>query len=77
MNENQQLLNQFKAVFRAGIKPHQTIGGEFEHFIVHRDTLKSYDYYMENGIREILVKLKSRGWHTNEPDEKILSLENA
>lgn len=38
------------------------LGTEFEHFIVDRETLKSYGYFGADGIGEILRRLIALGW---------------
>jgi len=38
------------------------IGTEFEHFIINKTTLESYNYFQEDGIGTILNKLSLMGW---------------
>lgn len=76
MHLQQTLQQRMVAYFASGIKAARTIGGEFEHFVVRRDTLESYNYYEPEGIRDILIQLKQRGWRTNQEDDKLMFLEN-
>ncbi len=79
MDVNQDLKSGLIACFEAGIKPNQWIGAEFEHFVVDRTSLRTYDYYEPNGIRSILLELKNHGWQTHQSDDKLmfLQIENA
>lgn len=58
-----------------GCKDSHTIGAEFEHFIVDRKTMRSYNYYEPEGIREVLLKLKSRGWQSPDSEDSLMYLE--
>lgn len=74
MNETQQLITDMVDLFKSGIKKEHLIGAEFEHFVVNRETLRTYDYYEENGVAAILIKMKALGWQTNDKDEAIMQM---
>lgn len=71
----QQAQNDISKIIRAGEKQSQTFGGEFEHFIINRQTLQTYDYYEPNGIKAILLQLKALGWQTEDDEDAITHLE--
>lgn len=71
----QQAQRDITEIIRAGEKQAQTFGGEFEHFIINRQTLQTYDYYEPNGIRSILLQLKALGWQSSDDEAKITHLE--
>jgi len=60
--------------FYSGIKKDKLIGAEFEHFIVNRTTLRTYNYYEEYGIESILNALLQYGWESNTLEGPLLSL---
>lgn len=55
---NQRLVN----MFARGEKKVELLGVEFEHFLVDRDTLRSYDYFEPSGQYDIAKALVKRGW---------------
>ncbi len=51
--------------FKAGEKKGQYLGVEFEHFLIDKDTLRSYSYFEEGGQRDIASALEALGWHVD------------
>lgn len=51
-----------KDYFKSGEKVSKKIGVEFEHFLVSKADLRSYEYFEENGQKQLMHKLVSRGW---------------
>lgn len=50
------------------------IGTEFEHFILHKDTLKTVTYSEINGVAHTLKELETIGWKADYDKGHILSL---
>lgn len=50
------------------------IGAEFEHFIVHKDTLETVHYGELNGVAHTLEKLADKGWNPQYIKGHILGL---
>jgi len=49
--------------FEDGIKKEAFyLGTEFEHIIINKNTMESYSYFDDGGIRDILTKLSKLGW---------------
>ncbi|MCK8059926.1 MULTISPECIES: glutamate-cysteine ligase family protein [unclassified Fusibacter] len=74
MTKREEVKEQLISVFKSGIKSNYLIGAEFEHFIVRRSTLESYNYYEENGIKDILLKMKSYGWNSDDATDAIMMM---
>lgn len=52
------------------------LGMEFEHFLLDRETLRSYDYFEENGQKQLMEALVQRDWKIlTQEDDYILGLE--
>ncbi len=51
------------------VKEPDLLGMEFEHFLVDRSTLRSYDYHEKNGQRDLLEALIKRGWRSFSAEE--------
>lgn len=52
------------------------LGMEFEHFLLDRETLRSYDYFEENGQRQMMKDLTEKDWKIIiQEDDYILGLE--
>lgn len=52
------------------------LGAEMEHFLINRDTLRSYQYDEPNGQKDIMERLHSSGWNIiGIEDGNILGLE--
>lgn len=65
------------AFFEAHANPNtKMLGMEFEHFLIDKDTLRSYDYHEPNGQHELLRKLLKLGWQILlEEDGYLLGIE--
>lgn len=50
------------------------MGIEFEHFIIDKETLKTINYFNENGVRDTLKELEALGWEGYYEGEYILGL---
>jgi glutamate--cysteine ligase len=48
--------------FKSGEKKSQYLGVEFEHFLIDRETIRSFSYFEEGGQRDIANTLKANGW---------------
>lgn len=59
---NLDLQERLTNIFRKGEKESQKIGVEFEHFLIDKETLRSYQYFEKDGQLEIAYKLKKNGW---------------
>ncbi len=70
-------INEIVTYFKANEKQEATlIGVEFEHFIIHEDSLKSYAYDEPNGQRDLLEKLAKQDWNIIlEEEGQLLGLE--
>ncbi len=51
-----------KDYFKSGEKTSRKIGVEFEHFLISKTDLRSYAYFEENGQKQLMHKLVSKGW---------------
>ena len=58
MTLNERLMDYFKA----GEKEEELIGVEFEHFLVDKETFRSYHYDEKNGQHDIVKKMVKDGW---------------
>ena len=54
---------QLLSYFKSGEKPGKKLGVEFEHFLIDRESLRSYSYFEKNGQEEIVNQLINKGWH--------------
>ncbi|SCG81879.1 glutamate-cysteine ligase [Proteiniborus sp. DW1] len=52
-----------------------SIGVEFEHFIIDKETLKTISYYGIDGVEDTLMKLQAMGWKGKYEKDHILGLE--
>ncbi|MBF4692622.1 glutamate-cysteine ligase family protein [Fusibacter ferrireducens] len=48
--------------FKSGEKASKKIGVEFEHFLVSKADLRSYEYFEKNGQKQLMHNLISLGW---------------
>ena len=63
-------------MIRRGEKKVKLLGVEYEHFLIDKETLRSYDYFEPGGQLEIAIGLKNMGWHVSyEEDGYIFNLE--
>lgn len=51
-----------------------SIGVEFEHFIIDKDSLKTISYYGEEGVEDTLLKLEALGWEGKYEGKYLLGL---
>ncbi|WP_175438463.1 glutamate-cysteine ligase family protein [Fusibacter sp. 3D3] len=51
-----------KDYFKSGEKAGKKIGVEFEHFLISKTDLRSYEYFEENGQKQLMNQLVSTGW---------------
>jgi glutamate--cysteine ligase len=58
----QSLTERLVGLFQKGEKKVQMLGVEFEHFLVDKESLRSYDYFEPFGQMEIAKKLVESGW---------------
>ncbi len=77
MNNRTAMKQKLMAYFNAGCKKEASgIGIELEHFLIDRNTLRSYRYDELNGQKDLLEKLLAKGWHLlSEENGKPLGLE--
>ena len=61
-NQMKTVREQLLAYFKSGEKPGKKLGVEFEHFLVDRETLRSYKYFEKDGQEEMVNKLLDKGW---------------
>lgn len=60
---------------RASSKEPKLLGMEFEHHLIDVTTLRSYDYFEENGQKQMMARLKANGWAVLQEEEgNILGL---
>jgi len=70
MNNRTAMKQKLMAYFNAGCKKEASgIGIELEHFLIDKQTLRSYGYDEGNGQKDLLNKLMTKGW-------RLLSEEN-
>ncbi|MBS4534512.1 glutamate--cysteine ligase [Clostridium sp. D2Q-14] len=50
------------------------VGVEFEHFIIHKNTLETVTYGEKNGVAHTLKELESKGWKGDYSEDNILGL---
>lgn len=73
---NDDLIQRLVKIFKNGEKKSEYLGVEFEHFLIDRQTLRSYDYFESNGQFDIVKSLKTVGWSTAyEENGYILAVE--
>lgn len=53
-----------------------SIGVEFEHFIIDKNTLRTISYYGTGGVEETLKELEKQGWQGNYEGDYLLGLDN-
>lgn len=61
-NMTKDLINRLIQIFKKGEKSEMSVGVEFEHFLINKNTLESYDYYAINGQKDIANKMSEGGW---------------
>lgn len=69
-------INEFVKYFISGEKKFNNlkIGAEFEHFVVDKNSLRTINYYENNGIENILESLIKIGWNKINSEGNILAL---
>lgn len=76
MNSQKYIENQVDYFKKNGKENPHLLGVEFEHFLVDRQTLRSYSYFEPNGQKDIFTGLIQRGWQlTSEENGYPLALE--
>lgn len=75
MNYKDQI-NAIKKYFKLHEKKEEdfTIGVEFEHYVIYKDTFKTASYYGKDGVGETLKELEALGWDATYEGEYILGL---
>lgn len=73
--DNKELKDKIVAYFIQAEGDEIGLGTEFEHFIIDANTLESYHYFEDNGLKMIMSKILNLGWEVLiREDEHILGL---
>lgn len=69
-------MEKIRSFIKAGEKKYSNLlGVEFEHFLVDKDSLRSYKYFEKNGQKSISEALERKGWNVDyREDGNILAL---